>query len=163
MAIKGLASDRFSGTQAAHVGLAEFAAPLAPSHDLPHEAAQPGWAETQPDHQRRKSMTKRIRAWWLALLSATFFVAVEERHHQAGTYPEFAEFQSCSDARSRAVKNAVPELIGISAGHCYVGSRQPQPIEIGAPLVPLRKEPTNGDSHKDSNRITAYVPTFCPV
>jgi len=95
-------------------------------------------------------MTKRISAW-LGLWVAALFVAVGESHHHSDSYLEFAEIPGC------------PEIDTASAVSCYVGSRQAQPIENNSPVSLLRKEQTNGDSHKDSNRITAYIPAFCPV
>lgn len=46
MAIQALASDLFSGAQAARVGSLELAEPLEPTYDL-HHAAQIAWAGNQ--------------------------------------------------------------------------------------------------------------------
>lgn len=126
-------------------------------------------------------MTKRISAWWLGLLSAAFFASVGASHHRSSSYLEFAEFPGCSEVDSgrnslprfarrsiariqeRVTESSVPEVDAASVGHCYVGSSRLQPTEDGTPVSPLRKEQTNGDSHKNSNRITAYTPAFCPV
>ena len=98
----------------------------------------------------------------------------ERRDLQLVEFVEFTADQELEGGETRFSRSArrlfggadapteVTECL-VARTNCYVGRNQSQPIENSNSIRSPKKEQTNGDSHRNSYRIAAHSPAFCPV